>query len=81
MNVFDDPNIKKIMFKLYSRYPDTIDLKDRFIKDDFVKLHKIRFFLQVIYDTILFIKGHNVILDRVLPIMEFILNHFEINKE
>ena len=44
VNIFDDSNVQKAIFKLYSRYSNTINLKDRLIKNDFVELNKIKFF-------------------------------------
>lgn len=81
VSVLDDPDVQKALSKLYSRHPDAIDPRDRLTMEDFAELHKIRFFLQAMYDAILFTEGHSATLDRVLPAMEFVLDHFESGKE
>ena len=80
VSVLDDPNVQKALQKLYSRHPDAIEPLDRLTSKDFQEVHKIRF-LQAMYDAILFTEGHSATLDRVLPAMEFVLEHFETGKD
>jgi hypothetical protein len=47
-----------------------MDIKDRLDDNDFAVLKRTKSFLQALYDATLFIEGHYVTLDRVLPTIE-----------
>ena len=75
-----DPEIKRALQKIYQRHPKIIALRDHLTDIDYETLEKIFYFLKALYDATVYTEGHTATLDRVLPSMEFVLDHFEKGK-
>ena len=70
MTYITEPIIEAGLKLIYEQYPDIVDIKDRLDDNDFAVLKKTKSFLQALYDATLFIEGHYITLDRVLPTIE-----------
>lgn len=75
------PGIRAALETFRLRNPDVISESDVLHPHDFAQLDKIKLLLQALEDTIKYNQSHDATLDRVLPTMDFILEHFEKGKE
>lgn len=80
IRVFLDPKVKAAYIKWIERFPLTSPAEDRLTEADWKQSEKVYEFLKAIVDVTSMVEGTNATLDRVLPSMEFILDHFEKGK-
>jgi hypothetical protein len=66
--------------KWWARYPDEFPASIKLTDDDWDQLIKLHRFLTALDDALKFLEGPKATLERVLPTMEFILEHFEQGK-
>ena len=66
--------------KWWTRYPDEFPTTIKLTDEDWDQLIKLHSFLTTLDDALKFLEGPRATLERVLPTMEFILEHFEQGK-
>jgi hypothetical protein len=66
--------------KWWAKYPDEFPASIRLTDTDWDHLTKLHEFLKALNDAVKFLEGPQATLERVLPTMEFILEHFEQGK-
>jgi hypothetical protein len=66
--------------KWWTRYPDEFLASIKLTNDDWDQLIKLHHFLTALDDALKFLEGPKATLERVLPTMEFVLEHFEQGK-
>jgi hypothetical protein len=66
--------------KWWTRYPDEFPASIKLTDEDWGHLTKLHEFLKALNDAVKFLEGPQATLERVLPTMEFILEHFEQGK-
>jgi hypothetical protein len=72
--------VRTAYIKWWERYPELISSQDMLTKEDWQYLEKIHAFLKALVDVTAWVEGREATLERVLPTMEFILDHFEKGK-
>lgn len=68
---------RQALATFYAKYPDDINKKDQSTARNYELPELLYDFVKVLYDATLFTEGDNATLDRVLPIMEFVMDLFE----
>jgi hypothetical protein len=66
--------------KWWIRYPNEFPTSIKLTADDWDQLAKLHAFLKALNDAVKFLEGPRATLERVLPTMEFVLEHFEQGK-
>jgi hypothetical protein len=66
--------------KWWARYPNEFPASIKLTNDDWDQLIKLHQFLTALDDALKFLEGPKATLERVLPTMEFILEHFKQGK-
>lgn len=64
----------------WEKYPTEFAISDKLTNEDWDQLRKLHEFLKSILDATRFLEGNSTTLERVLPTMEFVLDHFEQGK-
>jgi hypothetical protein len=72
--------VRTAYMKWWERYPGLISSQDMLIEEDWQYLEKIHTFLKALVDVTAWVEGRDATLERVLPTMEFMLDHFEKGK-
>lgn len=72
--------LKESYEKWWQKYPDEFPVSIKLTADDWDHLQKLHDFLKALIDAIEFLEGPQATIERVLPTMEFILEHFEQGK-
>ena len=66
--------------KWWQKYPKEFTEEERLTNRDWEQLEKIDFFMTALDDATKFLEGPRATLERMIPTMEFILDHFEQGK-
>ena len=72
--------LKQCYEKWWQKYPKEFTEEERLTNRDWEQLEKIDFFMTALDDAIKFLEGPRTTLERMIPTMEFILDHFEQGK-
>ena len=72
--------LKQCYEKWWQKYPKEFAKEERLTNQDWEQLEKIDFFMTALDNATKFLEGPRVTLERMIPTMEFILDHFEQGK-
>lgn len=82
MGVLCKPQVRHALEKLRRRFADDSTFPDESFpnNDDFDSIERVHHFLKALNDATKFLEGPTATIERVIPTMEYLLEHFEEGK-